>query len=140
MTMSSRRYPKNRGISLYLLIKNRKITKTALKWAKTVKTTPNFHQRSKIIRICEFKNIFWRGPFLRILGQFFNFVNFYEKRKNSHRMGPKPRNYLKITKNIENNPKLIKKEIEIEIGTYLWFYGLVLGNFCPIFAILAILA
>ena len=24
-------------------------------------------------------------------------------------MGPKTRNYLKITKNIENNPKLIKK-------------------------------
>ena len=38
-------------------------------------------------------------------------------------MGPKTRNYLKITKNIENNPKLIKKEIEIKFGTYLRFYG-----------------
>ena len=41
---------------------------------------------------------------------------FSEKRKNSHKMGPKPRNYLKITKNIENNAKLINKEIEIEFG------------------------
>ena len=31
-------------------------------------------------------------------------------------MGPKPRNYLKITKNIENNAKFINKEIEIEFG------------------------
>ena len=53
-------------------------------------------------------------------------------------MGPKPRNYLKITKNIGNNPKLIKKEMEIEFGTYLWFYGPKRGNFCPIIAILAI--
>ena len=58
MTMLSRRYPKNRGISLYLLIKNRKITKTVLKWAKTVKTNTNFHQRTKIIRIFEFQIFF----------------------------------------------------------------------------------
>ena len=38
-------------------------------------------------------------------------------------MVPKSLNYLKITKNIENNPKLIKKEKEIEFGTYLRFYG-----------------
>ena len=69
----------NRGISLYLLIKNRKITKTALKWAKTVKTTPNFHQRAKIIRIFEFKIFFGRGQFLRILGQFFQFCHFFWK-------------------------------------------------------------
>ena len=34
-------------------------------------------------------------------------------------MGPEPRNYLQITKDIENNPKFLKKEIEIEFGTYL---------------------
>ena len=110
MTVSSRGYHQNRGISLYLLIKNRKITKTALKWVKTVKTTPNFHQRAKIKQIFEFKIFFGRGQFLRILGQFFPILSlFSEKRKNSHKMGPKSRNYLKITKSIENNPKLIKK-------------------------------
>ena len=55
-------------------------------------------------------------------------------------MGPKTRNYLKITKNIEKKPKLIKKEIEIEFGTYLRFYGPKKINFCQIIAILAILA
>ena len=79
MTVSSRRYHQNRGISLYLLIKNWKITKTALKWAKTVKTSPNFHQRTKIIRIFEFQNFFGRGPFLRILGQFFQFCHLFWK-------------------------------------------------------------
>ena len=38
-------------------------------------------------------------------------------------MGKKPPNYLKIPKNIENNPKWIKKDMEIEFGTYLRFYG-----------------
>ena len=44
-------------------------------------------------------------------------------------MGQKPRNYKKITKNIENNAKLIKKEIEIEFGTYLRWYGPKRENF-----------
>ena len=34
-------------------------------------------------------------------------------------MGPKASNYLKITKNIENEAKLINKTIQIEFDTYL---------------------
>ena len=31
-------------------------------------------------------------------------------------MGPKPRNYLKITENIENNPKLIKRKYKYNLA------------------------
>ena len=123
-----------RGISLHLLIKNRKISKTALIRGKTVKITPNFHQRAKIIRFFEFKILCEGSIFCEFLGTFSNFVTFSEKRKNSHEMGPKPRNYLKITKNIENNPKLIKKENRNRIWhifIILWpKKGQFLSNYC----------
>ena len=80
--------------------------------SKNRQNYPNFHQRAKIIRIFELTFLFGRDNFS-------NFFTFSEKRKNSHKMGPKPQNYLKITENFENNSKLIKKEIEIEFGTYL---------------------
>ena len=87
--------------------------------SKNRQNYPKFSPKGQNNTNFRIKIFFGRDPFLRILVQFFQFCHFFEKRKNSHKMGPKPRNYLKITKNIEYNPKLIKKEIEIEFGTYL---------------------
>ena len=50
----------NRGISLCLLIKNRKITKTALKWAKTVKTN-KFSPKDQNITNFRISKFFWEG-------------------------------------------------------------------------------